>query len=299
LSTQKRRVFQFLKKEEVKRKKLFVLFLLLALVSNALAVTTYSEWTGLAGDGLWNTAGNWTAGVPLYTDSGGIAGNPNGKAGFKRGGSGVSPTFSSGTYGADMLVCGGAAGATTDVTIAGATINVSEYVTLAASATDYGQLTMNSGTINTGVNFNNTTFYVTQLGTGILNMNGGTINVGLNYPTPAGTFGNLSMTGSSGTTGNGTLYLYGGTIYANDLLPGTSAPKLLDITDGKLVLKTNRVAEITVYVDDGWLRTTKAGGSIEISYDALTNTTTVLAIPEPATICLLGIGALSLIGRKK
>jgi hypothetical protein len=268
----------------------------MAFAGYASATTTYTEWTGTAGDGLWGTTGNWSTGVPLYTDSGGIAGNPNGKGGFKRGAAGVSPTFSSGTYGVDILVFGGAAGATTDLTIDGATLNISEYITLAANTNDDGQLTMKSGTINTGVNFNNVRFYMSQLGTGRLNMQGGTINVGLNYPTPAGTFGELWMSGTSGA-GSGTLYLDGGVINASDLQKGNGTMSII-ITDGVLLLKNaaDLTGKIQGWIDDGVIR---GGEGYEAVTELVGGVTKVYATPEPATMSLLGLGLLSILRRKK
>jgi hypothetical protein len=258
--------------------------------SYALATTTYTQWNGTgAGVGNWNDS-TWTVGwAHVATDSGGVMGNPNYKAGFK---TNAYPDLSSGTYSCDILVFGGAnASRLNNLVLSGATINVSEYVTLAAAATDNGIVTVNGGVLNTGVNYNNGQFYVTQLGNGLLNMNDGIINVGTTYS------GNLSMTGT-GVTSVGTLNLDGGYIYANDLLKGSGTANLV-ITDGMLVLKTNRQTEIAGYVSAGWITTTNLGGTIMTSYDAGRNQTTVWATPEPATVCLLGLGAMALVRRNK
>jgi len=286
------------------RRSCYVLIFLLALalVSNAFAATVYVQWTGAALDGgNWNTAGNWNpAVVPSAQDHWGIVGATNYKAGFKTPGNYAN--LSSGTVTTDILVFGGTNASNLDcLVVSGATVNVSEYITLAAGATDNGIVRMNSGTISTGVQYTtNATFYVSQLGKGTLYMNGGTINCGLPDPTwsgrPANYFANLSMTGASGTTGNGTLYLNGGTIYANDLLPGISGTaRSLIVKDGTLVLKTDRRTEISGYA---WL-TAATGYTLHVDYDDLANLTTVYAIPEPATVCLLGLGLLGILGRKK
>jgi hypothetical protein len=278
-----------------------ILFLLLALVSNsAFAATTYVQWTGAANDGgNWNTPGNWNGGVvPIAKDLGGVMAAPGYKAGFKTPGNYAN--LSSGTVTTDILVFGGTnAGNLDNLVISGATVNVSEYITLAAAATDNGIVRMNSGTISTGVQIANQPFYVTQLGTGTLYMNGGSIYVG-NYQTPVTPLytGTMYMTGQSGITGNGTLYLNGGIIYANDLLPGTSGTaRSLVVKDGLLVLKTDRTAALAGY---SWL-TAAAGYNLHTAFDADGGITTVWAtpIPEPATICLLSLGMLGLIRRKK
>jgi hypothetical protein len=277
-----------------------VLLLALALASNAFAAQTYVQWTGTAGDGNWNNGGNWNGGiVPNALDFHGTAANPGYKAGFK-----TAPNYanlSSGIVTTDVLVFGGTNAGNLDcLVVNGATVNVSEYITLAAGTADNGIVTMNSGTISTGVQYTNAPFYVSQSGKGTLYMNGGTINCGMPDPTwegrPANYFANLSMTGST-TTGVGTLNLAGGIIYANDLLKGSGTASLV-ITGGSLVLQTDRVAEITSYIDDGWFAT-EEGWTIMLSYDDLEGTTTVYAVPEPATVCLLGLGAMALLRRNK
>jgi hypothetical protein len=94
--------------------------------------------------------------------------------------------------------------------------------------------------------------------------------------------------------------LLGGTIYANDLLMnGAAAGKSnMIITDGVLVLNTDRTAKLAPWLNT-CIRTTKPGWTVVASYDGFANTTTVFAIPEPATICLLGLGVLGLFGKKK
>jgi hypothetical protein len=265
-------------------KKIIVLALFtISIYSTAFAAQTYVQWAANPGDGIWTNPANWAGGVvPSALDYHGVAAAPGYKAGFKM--AGVYPVITSGGT-TDVLVAGGGSLASPGgFTVNGATIDVSEYVSLAAGATDYGLLTMSSGTINTGVQVSNATFYVCQLGVGVLQMNGGQINVGATVNAPGwngtGYNGNLSITGSSGS-GTGTLYLDNGSIYATDLLKGTGTANLI-ITNGILVLKGNKTTdaggngEIAGYVSAGWLRA-GTGYTLQTTYDSNTLLTTVRA----------------------
>jgi hypothetical protein len=279
------------KKRREKMKRVITSIIVVLMISAAAsALTNYYQWTGLAGDGDWNNPNNWSPNpgfIILAQDSGGIMGNPNIKVGFKTPGN--YPTLVSNTYSADILVCGGAnASYQNELVLNGSTLNISEYITLAAATNDTGVMTINSGTLNTGVQYSNAAFYVTQKGTGILHMNGGTLNVGLNYS------GNLNIT-SADTTGAGTLYLDGGTIYANDLVKGSGTASLV-VTLGRIILNGDRTNEIQGYIDEGWL-TAAPGFFIPVMHDDLADVT-IIGIPEPATIGLLALGGLLLRKRK-
>jgi hypothetical protein len=274
-------------------RKVVLFMAVLAIAGVASAAQTYVQWDGSEGDGNWNNALNWTANVvPSAKDLAGVQANPGYKAGFKTQSSAI---LNSGVVTTDVLVTGGAAG-TADLVVSGATVNVSEYITLAAATNDNGYLIMTSGAINTGVQFNNTSFYVTQNGIGTFDMSGGTLTVGLNYPTPAGSFGTLTI--AQNATANGTLNLSGGNIYATAMAKGLGIAVVnITDTDGSIWLAGNESGAMQTAVDDGWL-VAGPGLSIEILYDDLADVTQVHAIPEPATICLLGLGVLGLIRRK-
>jgi hypothetical protein len=275
--------------QKMRRSCVLILFLLLALVSNASA--TYCEWKGVEG-GDWFTATNWANGiVPNAT---GNAAEPFYKAGFKTGaGSVTSPGITAGVnVTTDQVTDGGGGGGR--LTIDGGTMAVSQYFFLGVSAAESGILEMKSGSLSTGIYSTNAHIYVGQAGKGTVNMTGGVINVRTN----------LSLAhayAANPLTNEGLVNLLGGVINANDLLMnGAAAGKSnLIITNGFLVLNGDKTVKIDGWISSNNIRTTIPGGSVLSAYDPDSMKTTVWAIPEPATICLLGFGALSLIGRKK
>ena len=184
-----------------------------------------------------------------------------------------------------------------------------------------GQLTINSGTLTVG-NGIRVGGSSSSIRSGEFYVNGGVVNspvyLAVGYgPGGGGNSGWMYMTDgivnvgqfdivriAGTTTGiNGYAYISGGTINATDLRmkpAGGTGTALLDITgSGKIVITGDKVATIQGYIDNGWIKTNGVAWEDYslVSYDAGTNKTTL--IPEPATICLLGIGALSLLRRRK
>jgi hypothetical protein len=272
------------------------LFLLLTLASSAFGAAVYSEWRGAEG-AAWNVTTNWSNGiVPTAKDKPGVS-DPNlSKAGCKAFGSApytiTSPGITAGvTVACDQFTLGGVNGG--KLVIGGGTMNVSEFLTIGANQGEKGVLTMSSGAINTGLFVTNAHLFIGQKGTGTVYMNGGTINlISVNQT------GNLRIADVNAMA-NGNLYLNAGTIFANDLLMPFAKAGSIDITGGVLQLIGNDTAAVNGFILAGKIITSLENGTVQVSYNLGTNRTIVTAIPEPATICLLGFGVLSLIRRKK
>ena len=262
-------------------RKLFVLMvsfvLLTALTGSALAYIDI-VWTNGFGDGLWDTAANWEpAVVPSTVDH---------KAKVVR----LAPNDAHITDGMDLtclyLVVGDNVSGEMHVT--GGSLTVAPppsgtWAIVAYAAKDVGIITMDGGTINTGDRL-----FIGFQGNGTLNMNGGTINVG-------GTFG--IGYGEGYTTGRGYVYLNGGTINVgttitptggstgSGLMMSTPVGQIgkLDIAGGTLVLAGNRVAQVTGYINNGYITAYNTLGDVIVDFNntnpdkttvtAVTNTT--------------------------
>jgi len=282
-------------------KKLFVLLLLLGVASSAWAST---DWMSNAASSDWFTAANWSNGVPtstiiVNTRTYGGNGNPN-----------FQPVISGAAASAHQLDIGGSSQAGTlqvppivgSVTLnSGASLTVTDYIRIGSSSSSnrWGFFYMNGGTLNA----NN--YLSVGYGTGVLavkgsmKMIGGTVNVV-----------NAFTIGLSANT-SGYMDMDGGTINAGDFAMKVTASTWtpivsLDISGGKIVItgdKRIKVAgeknDLYDWIDAGWIKTNGTAWEdyANVSYNAGTNKTTI--IPEPATLCLLGLGALSLIRRKR
>jgi hypothetical protein len=271
-------------------KKMCCLLILLILitVSIAPAAVIYNEWRGTSSD--WNVASNWNLGyVPKIT-----LGSDNIRAGFK-GNAAVTawPVVSGATIPvaeAYNISLGGASGGALTIETGGV-LNVGQYLTMGASANENGTLYMNGGIISTGIISTNAHLFVGQQGRGTVYMNGGVIDlISVNQT------GNLRIADVSGSQGK--LYLNAGTIYANDLLMPYAAAGSFEFNGGKLELIGNDVATVNGFITAGKIITAIEGYYVQAAYDSGRNRTVVMAVPEPATICLLSLGAL-LLGRKK
>lgn len=248
-------------------------------------------------------------------------------------------TISTGELGNTSALNVASSGATGTATISDGVINVSGYLNVGngRDVTDElvtasnGLLEMLGGTINIGFADTGLDWRDLRLGhnegTGVMNMSGGTININGGIKVGStniqiiedpyeeilhpGT-GTLTMTGGliSAADANaleigvldstGWVDLLGGTIMVGDLVIGENGG--MNITAGTLILEGDKQATILGYLNDGSITAYGGLAGAELLYDFNTTNegkTTVAAIPEPATIALLGLGALVLLRRRK
>jgi hypothetical protein len=124
--------------------------------------------------------------------------------------------------------------------------------------------------------------FVGLSGTGHLQVDSGNINV-------AGMFG-LGWTG-----GTGTVNLNGGVLHTEQYNFTNAASYSFDITGGEWVENHFWVNEITALVTAGKITGYGGLGTVNVTWDPVLQQTHVTAtIPEPVSICLLGLGALLL-----
>jgi hypothetical protein len=184
------------------------------------------------------------------------------------------------------------------------------YSTTAYVSGGSGFMSVGSDSAATGSAGRNGLFYMN--GGDIQALNGqGSITIGNgNTGSPAnGCYGKMWMTGGTIECLNfqigknagveGDVSLSGGTITTNAFAMGVGTA-LLDITgSGSLVISGNVTATIDGYIDNGWIKSNGTAWTdyTNVSYNAGTNKTTLM-VPEPTTICLLGIGLFGLIRRK-
>jgi hypothetical protein len=310
---------KFLEERKMKKKSA-VLFLWLAVVATASAVTTVQDaWKGPAGGGTsqdWFAAGNWTAGVPAIQSDYATTG--------KYGVTTYNGTGSN-NYDTSLTTCpvinDGDARAV-EIRVGGQAVTVANYTT--------AYLVMNSGTLatqnwlamgtNTGAGDRSGIFYMhggeatlggafdgvrtsghLYVGNGTVSascigklfMDGGTIDAGGNF------------TIANGLSG-GQAYLSGeALITANNfsMRPNSSNANspLLDISGlAKIIVNGDVTGNLGMYVANGWIKVNNvlAARDVNLHYDFTGGKTTIYAIPEPATLCLLGLGALGLLRRR-
>jgi hypothetical protein len=129
--------------------------------------------------------------------------------------------------------------------------------------------------------------------TGTLTMTGGTINATSRFWAPT----NLDSIG-----GTAHVQLDGGTINTGDFRltndPSLNIKGTMDITNGKVIVPGDKTADPTLlgYISGGFLTGFGGAGSVVLTYDPSVGTV-ISAIPEPATLMLLGLGGLALYRR--
>jgi hypothetical protein len=110
--------------------------------------------------------------------------------------------------------------------------------------------------------------------------------------------------------GRGSVYLSGdalikaNTLKMNPLGTGSAS---LDISGNAQVVINGNITQsiaganndLLDWIASSWITANGGDGTVYYNFNSTTNKTTISAVPEPATVCLLGLGALSLIRRKK
>jgi hypothetical protein len=128
--------------------------------------------------------------------------------------------------------------------------------------------------------------FVGFTGIGHLEVHGGTLNVG-------GMFG-LGWNG-----GSGHVIIDGGVLHTEqwNFSPSALTTYTFEVNGGKWIQNHYWVNEIQALVDAGKITTSIPGAQVQVSWDPVLEQT-IVTVPEPITVGLLGLGALGLLRKK-
>lgn len=263
--------------------------LAMCLISRASAITT-NYWSG-AGDGMtWSSPANWQGGaVP-------VAGN-------------VYQIF---------LGTGYPTATPTPITIGAADIVTAQDQLFGP---EWGESLNIYGSINTGFGFapvgDAANPSVVNMYSGSSLTTGDSIFLGDMFWFNGGPDLTVNMYGNSQMTTKylavgGHLNIYGGIVTVNSaLLTGTStagawgspivtdATRLIDVAGGELIVTGDATAQANDLITRGVLEGNGIVGNVNINTTSLAGYTIITAVPEPASMALLGLGGLALMLRRR
>lgn len=248
-----------------------------------------NNWSNDGADNLWTTPDNWTK--DRVPHGGDLVNN------FKQGEvHEIQIETGMSALAFELRMSGLAAAGGSFIEMSGGYLEVRENFRLGNGDNEGGVFTMTDGLIDVGTN-NPRNFVVGNHGVGSFTMTDGTINV-------SRTMDVGSYNGIDGR-GYGTVVMLGGVIDidnsngADGLWMNEDGDSTLDIAyDAQIVMNDHdggRANRIQRYIDNGIVVSSIAGWEPRVNHDTDTLTTTLYAVPEPATMVLLGLGGLGLL----
>jgi hypothetical protein len=151
----------------------------------------------------------------------------------------------------------------------GGELNIYEKIEIGKNASGNGTVYMYDGTMN--FQGSSTDLEIASRGTGAFYMYGGSINIQDQIK--------LAQGDADRTTGNASLYLYGGTMTASALRDPAQVfgTRLIDITEGTLILTGDNTSVVNEYINRGWMVGYDGLGIVNVTYTSDPNQTTMTA----------------------